>query len=78
MATRAELVASDLTIPEICDFVGADSLAYLSLDALVSTTHRPKSALCRACFDGEYPVPVPQEQLAAGKDVLVDLSTPTR
>jgi amidophosphoribosyltransferase len=78
MATRAELVASDLTIPEICDFVGADSLAYLSLDALVTTTQRPKSALCRACFDGEYPVPVPQEQLTAGKDVLVELSTPPR
>ena len=71
MATRAELIASDLTIDQIRDFVGADSLAYLSLDALVSTTHRRKSALCRACFDGEYPIPVPTEQLAAGKDVLV-------
>ena len=70
MATRAELIASGLTIDEIRDFVGADSLAYLSLNALVSTTHRPRSALCRACFDGEYPIEVPSEQLASGKDVL--------
>ena len=75
MATRAELIGSGLTVEEIRDFVGADSLAYLSLDALVSTTHKPKTSLCRACFDGEYPVPVPQEQLASGKDVLNRLST---
>ena len=70
MASRAELIGSDLSVGEICDFVGADSLAYLSLDALVATTRRPKSTLCRACMDGEYPIPVPGEQLAAGKDVL--------
>jgi len=70
MATRAELVASGLTIEEIRDFVGADSLAYLSLDALVDASRRPKSALCRACFDGEYPIPVAGEQMDAGKDVL--------
>ncbi len=71
MATRAELLAAGLTIGQIRDFVGADSLAYLSLDALVATTRRPKSTLCRACFDGQYPIPVPGEQAAAGKDVLV-------
>ncbi len=73
MATRAELIGSGLTIDEIRDFVGADSLAYLSLDALVATTRRPKSSLCRACMDGEYPIPVPGEQVEAGKDVLVKL-----
>jgi len=71
MATRAELIGSDLSVEQICDFVGADTLAYLSLDALVATTKRPKSQLCRACFDGEYPIPVPGEQLTGGKDVLL-------
>ena len=70
MATRAELIGSGLTVDEIREFVGADTLAYLSLDALVETTRRPKSSLCRACFDGEYPIPVPAEQVEAGKDVL--------
>ena len=75
MATRAELIGSGLSVEEIRDFVGADSLAYLSLDALVSTTHRAKSALCRACFDGEYPTPVGNEQISAGKDVLARSQT---
>ena len=75
MATRAELIASGLTVEEIRDFVGADSLAYLSLDALISTTHRPKSALCRACFDGEYPIAVSQEQQTGGKEVLTTLQS---
>ena len=66
MATRAELVASGLSIEEIREFVGADSLAYLSLDGLVASTKREKSALCRACFDGEYPIPVPGERGTRG------------
>ncbi|HUH06688.1 MAG TPA: amidophosphoribosyltransferase [Egibacteraceae bacterium] len=70
MATRAELLASGLTIDEIRDFVGADSLAYLSLGALVSATGRPEDTLCGACFDGRYPISVPGEHAAAGKDVL--------
>lgn len=73
MATRAELIGSDRTIEEIREFVGADSLAFLSLDALVDSTRRPKGTLCRACFDGEYPIPVPGEHAVAGKDVLVQL-----
>jgi amidophosphoribosyltransferase len=73
MATRAELIASGLTVAQIRDFVGADSLAYLSLDATVETTARPKSTLCRACFDGEYPIPVPGEHADAGKGVLDQL-----
>ena len=73
MASRAELIGSSLTVEQIREFVGADSLAYLSLDSLVETTKLAKSALCRACFDGEYPSPVPGEQAEGGKDVLVRL-----
>jgi amidophosphoribosyltransferase len=70
MSTRNELVASDLTVEEVRAFVGADSLGYLSLDGLVDATGSPKEAFCRACFDGEYPIPIPIE---AGKYVLEDL-----
>jgi amidophosphoribosyltransferase len=70
MATRAELVASGLTTEEICDFIGADSLAYLALADLVTSTGRPKDSLCRACFDGEYPIPVPGDHVASGKENL--------
>jgi amidophosphoribosyltransferase len=73
MATRDELIGSDLSVEQIRAFVGADSLAYLSLQSLIDSTRRPKGTLCRACFDGEYPIPVPGEQAASGKDVLIQL-----
>jgi amidophosphoribosyltransferase len=73
-STRQELVASDLSVDEIRAFVGADSLGYLSLEAMVEATGTPKGDFCRACFDGEYPIPVPEH---AGKFLLEDqLSLP--
>jgi amidophosphoribosyltransferase len=63
MATRAELIGADLSVEEIRDFIGADSLHYLSLDGLVGATPNVKDNLCRACFDGEYPIPVPGEHV---------------
>ncbi|HSK97688.1 MAG TPA: hypothetical protein VK891_13795, partial [Euzebyales bacterium] len=60
MATHEELLASDRSIDEVCAFLEADSLAYLSLEALTRSTRRPASSLCRACFDGDYPITVPQ------------------
>lgn len=71
MATRAELIASGLSVAEIADFVGADTLAYLSEDALVAATGRPRDDLCMACFDGRYPVPVPPEQIATGQQLAI-------
>lgn len=68
-ATRAELIANGLTIDEICSSIGADSLAYVELDQLVDATTLPASRLCRACFDGEYPVPLPEED-QLGKNLL--------
>ena len=61
MSTREELVASNKSVEEIRDFIGADSLAYLQLPALVEATGAPADTFCRACFDGEYPVPVPEQ-----------------
>ncbi len=60
MSTREELVASNMTVEEIRDFIGADSLSYLELPALVEATGAPADTFCRACFDGEYPIPVPE------------------
>jgi amidophosphoribosyltransferase len=60
MSTREELVASGQEVDGVRRFVGADSLAYLSLAALVRATGAPGDAFCRACFDGEYPIPVPE------------------
>ncbi|WP_062208901.1 amidophosphoribosyltransferase [Streptomyces sp. NBRC 109706] len=68
-ATRAELIANGLSVAEIGASLGADSLSYISLDGMVEATTIAKPELCRACFDGEYPMELPDPELL-GKDVL--------
>jgi amidophosphoribosyltransferase len=67
-ATRQELIAGRCSVAEICAAIGADSLGYVSLDGLVAATSQRAASLCRACFDGQYPVPVPESE--RGKGVL--------
>lgn len=54
----AELIANQRTVEEIRDFVGADSLAYLSLEGLLSAMNEPEH-YCTACFSGDYRAPTP-------------------
>jgi amidophosphoribosyltransferase len=68
-ATRAELIANGLTTEEICRSIDADSLAYISLDQLVEATTVPMTSLCRACFDGVYPIELPDPE-HLGKHLL--------
>ena len=70
MSTEGELIAAGTDVEGVREFVAADSLAYLSLDALVEATEAPKSSFCRACFDGEYPVPIPDGVRAPAKFAL--------
>ena len=67
--TQEQLIASSHTVEETCAFIGADSLAYLPLEDLVASTGRPAGEFCRACFDGEYPIEVP-ESVRRGKLAL--------
>jgi amidophosphoribosyltransferase len=57
-ASRAELIAGSLSVEEIRQCIGADSLGYVSLDGLIEATTLPSARLCRACFDGDYPIEV--------------------
>jgi amidophosphoribosyltransferase len=60
--TRAELLAHNMTIDEIREYLNVDTLAYITLDRLVSATGTPdKAGFCDACFTGNYPVPIPVE-----------------
>ncbi|PRY00925.1 amidophosphoribosyltransferase [Allonocardiopsis opalescens] len=61
-ATKAELIAGNLGHDEIRASIGADSLAYVALDQLVEATTIPSDRLCRACFDGVYPIEVPDSE----------------
>jgi amidophosphoribosyltransferase len=68
-ASRAELVANGLDLDGIRRSIGADTLGYVSLEALIAATEQPKSRLCSACFDGHYPIPLPDDALI-GKHLL--------
>lgn len=57
MSTQEELIAARMSVGEIADHIGADSLSYLSLDGLLEPIEREGCGYCRACFTGEYPVP---------------------
>jgi len=55
---RGELLAADLSVGEIRDYLGVDSIAYLDLDRLTAATGAPPESFCTACLTGSYPVPV--------------------
>jgi len=74
-ASRAELMAGKLGIDEIRESIGADSLGFVSLAGLIEATTLPADGLCRACFDGKYPVPVADEE--KGKHLLEMAGSPT-
>jgi amidophosphoribosyltransferase len=61
MPTREELIASSHTVEEICDFIVADSLTYLSLEGMLSCLSGPKESYCTACWTGEYRVDISAE-----------------
>jgi amidophosphoribosyltransferase len=58
---ETELIASTRSIDGIRDYVGADSLTYLSIDGVLRAIDLPRERFCFACFDGRYPVPVPYD-----------------
>lgn len=65
--TKKELVASKHSINQIRDFIGADSLEYISLEGMLKAMPFKKDDFCTACFNGEYPTKLPKK---LGKDVL--------
>jgi amidophosphoribosyltransferase len=68
-ATRTELAAYDRTVEEMRESIGADSLGFVSLEGLIAATTVPADNLCRACFDGIYPVALPEPEFL-GKHLL--------
>ncbi len=59
-ADPTRLIAKDHSVAEIRDFLGVDSLHYLSLDGMLDCVSLPGSHYCTACFSGEYRIPVDQ------------------
>ncbi|MFC4245556.1 amidophosphoribosyltransferase [Natribaculum luteum] len=62
MATREELIAADKSVEEIRDEIAADSLAYLSTDAVADALESDRADLCLGCVTGEYPYDIDGEE----------------
>ena len=55
---KSELIAANMTVPEICEFIEADSLGYLSLEGMIAATGLSPDASCVACWNGQYPTQI--------------------
>ncbi|MBM3673414.1 MAG: amidophosphoribosyltransferase [Actinobacteria bacterium] len=75
-----ELLAADLSVGEIREYLGVDSLAYLDLDRLTAATQASPESFCTACLSNEYPVPVTLTDTDAKlvlEEPVLDLGAPT-
>jgi amidophosphoribosyltransferase len=59
--SREELIAARLTVPEIAQHLGVDSLGYLSLEGMLDSVPNGPTGFCHACFSGDYPTPPPTD-----------------
>jgi amidophosphoribosyltransferase len=59
--TRGELIAANKSVEEVRDFLGVDSLGYLSIEGMLRCVNSEGDSYCTACFDGNYPVVVEEE-----------------
>jgi len=60
MPTRKELIGSSRTVKQIEEYLGVDSLRYLSLEGMLAMPSLPKTTFCHGCFSGKYPIKVPR------------------
>ena len=62
MQTHSQLAGATRSVEEICAYVGADSLHYLTVEQLKETCKGAKLQFCTGCFDGNYPYPMDDYQ----------------
>lgn len=63
MCSQKELIAANMSVDDIREHIGADTLGFLSADGLATACGVPANSLCRACFTGKYPLPIPEDVL---------------
>lgn len=69
MGKHDDLIAHKRSVNEIREFVGADSLYFLSVDGMMRALNR-KDGFCQACFTGQYPIPVDLTNVKTGFERL--------
>jgi amidophosphoribosyltransferase len=60
-AVQEELIASQMSIPELAKFLHVDSLNYLSIEGLIEATGLRHDQFCLACLNDSYPIPIKQQ-----------------
>ena len=65
--TRDQLIASSHSVEEICRYIEADSLGYLSLEGMIRAAGGSEKGYCTACFNGDYPIEVPERIVEQAK-----------
>ena len=65
---KADLIAAQMSVDEVCRYIEADSLGYLSLDGMLAAIGFENDTACVACWNGKYPTPV------AGGEPTIDNS----
>jgi amidophosphoribosyltransferase len=73
---ETELIAATHSEEEIREFIGADTLGYLSIRGVLAALELPYERFCFACFDGRYPDPVPYD--AASRKFILEEAVPAR
>jgi amidophosphoribosyltransferase len=74
MATYKQLIAHNKTLEEICAHIGADSLAYLSIEGMhtaISESAEENAGHCNACFSGKYPINIPEWLFTDKRDKML-------
>ena len=74
MATYKQLIAHNLDVGSICQRIGADSLAYLSLPGLIEAVQESlgrQTGHCAACFSGKYPISIPEWLFDEDREKLI-------
>ncbi|AOW99154.1 amidophosphoribosyltransferase [Moorena producens PAL-8-15-08-1] len=69
---QEQLIAATKSVPEIANYIGVDSLAYLSWEGMMLATGKDSKSFCSACFTGHYPVPL-SEELKRSKLILEEV-----
>ena len=55
---KEQLIAANMPVAEVCKFIGADSLGYLSLTGMLAATGIAETSACTACWSEKYPIPL--------------------
>lgn len=67
MKTRDQFIANQKTVPEITEYLTADTLGYISIEGMIKALHKSREDLCLGCLTGEYPIKIPGERFRMEK-----------